>query len=316
MPRYAILSDIHANVFALDAVLSHLSKRKPAVDGIYCLGDLVVYGVHPLETLERLESEELLAGHCVSGNNDYAIGRRLDADSAIARMLSDPETISRAKDDPVTRRRRAAIMMVHTWTYFQISDKKPTFLDDLESLPQEIGIPNQEVKLLHASPCDPVGMEGDYLREAAQAEEAFIRQNVPLCFFGHTHLPTIFRQTDTSRRFANIQHISPKDGDIIDLDFSDGKKVLVNPGSVGQPRDRDPRASYLVYDTDGVVEFFRVEYPVQDVQAAISDYSKPLKTILNEFEIRIPGTETIEHFRDIADDVLNVLVDRFQRADW
>lgn len=326
MPQYAILSDIHANDIALEAVLKHLDKRKPEVDGIYCLGDLVVYGVHPSETLQRLEREGILSD-CVSGNNDFAIGHRLTADSTIARMLADPEVASRGKDDPITRRRRAAIMMIHGWTYFHLKYHNEDALDTLKSLPKTCFLLDGQARLLHASPCDSIGMEGDYLREVAQAEEAFIFQDAPLCFFGHTHIPTVFQQTDISRSFDNIKHIRPKDGDRISL--SDEKKALINPGSVGQPRDRDPRASYLIYDSSGMVEFHRVEYPVQELQAAILKIKDELKDNIHDIYISVTDrTDSyqdiadedndllVESYDDIADELIDLLVDRFQRADW
>ncbi len=326
MTRYAILSDIHANDIALEAVLAHIDKQKPAVDEIYCLGDLVVYGVHPVETLSRLERLGLFNGHCVSGNNDFAIGHNYSADSTVSRMLADPEIAALGKDDPINRRRRGAIMMVHNWTHFHLKDTD--FLKTLKKLPTDKTVPGEQIKLLHASPCDPIGMEGDYLRNTSQAEEAFMRQKEPICFFGHTHIPTIFQQTDTSRNYANVEHIRPKDGDQIELDFSDGKKVLVNPGSVGQPRDHDSRSSYLIYDTNGVVEFHRVEYEIRKIQDAILNLKDDLKA--NIMDIKIPGTAKMDpitneeipstarydRFRDIDDVIVSILEDRFQSADW
>lgn len=314
MTRYAVLSDIHANNIALESVLADIDKQKSTIDEIYCLGDLVVYGVHPVETLNQLESLGLFNGHCVSGNNDFATGRNYRADSTVSQMLADPEIATLGKDDPINRRRRGAIMMIHRWTHFHLQEKHSCLLETLEQLPQQKFIPGEQIQLLHASPCDPVGMEGDYLRNSSQAEEAFMRQKMPLCFFGHTHLPTIFQQIDTSRNYANVEHIIPKNGDKIELDFSNGKKVLVNPGSVGQPRDRDPRASYLIYDSSGFVEFHRVEYPIREVQKAISSLNDDLKA--NIYDINISGKDHIESYRDIADEIVSILEGRFQSADW
>ncbi|MCU0487150.1 MAG: metallophosphatase family protein, partial [Anaerolineales bacterium] len=129
----------------------------------------------------------------------------------------------------------------------------------------------------------------------------------PLAFFGHTHLPTVFQQTSTELPFDNVKRITPKPGEPIELDLRNGKKAMVNPGSVGQPRDRIPAASYAVYDTSGTVEFYRVEYPIEAVQNSILQAGDSISRLISERD-----------FPDLyrSNVVPNNLAARFQDADW
>jgi len=300
MARYAVLSDVHANHIALDAVLKHIHAQKPVVDGIWCLGDLVNYGVAPVETLRTLRDQGIL-DHCVQGNNDYAIGNSLTADSAISLLLADPEMAGRMKD-PQVRLRRVTIMTSHKWTWDYLRERATHEFATLQKLPPILDLAG--VRLLHASPCEPEGMEGNYLREAADAEEAFYvlkDMDISLCFFGHTHLPTVFEQTTAERSFANVQHLSPKDGKRVPLN---GNKLLINPGSVGQPRNRDPRAHYAIYDTQGYVEFHRVKYDLEP-------FLKILAMVRDDFEKQVG-----ERDNDMKPFVFNALSERFQFANW
>ena len=127
-------------------------------------------------------------------------------------------------------------MAVHAWTIQTIKDGDPQILAMLKNLKQEAALTEQDAILFHASPCESLGMHGNYLREEADAEEAFLCLDRSLAFFGHTHLPTVFQQTSKELPFDNVKRITPKPGEIIELDLDDGKKAMVNPGSVGQPR--------------------------------------------------------------------------------
>ena len=103
MTRYAILSDIHANIDALEAVLRHKDQLTPAVDQVWCLGDLVVYGVEPVRTIQRLEVEGVLdreqpeRRHCVQGNNDFAVANQLPGEATITQLLNTPQIESPVK---------------------------------------------------------------------------------------------------------------------------------------------------------------------------------------------------------------------------
>jgi predicted phosphodiesterase len=317
MTRYAILSDIHANIDALEAVLRHIFHLKPAIDEVWTLGDLVVYGPQPTRTIQRLEAEGILnrthpeASRCVQGNNDYAVGHQLKAESTISQLLSNPKIESPVKDDTV-RLRRVTIMAIHEWTKQTLlnEDKEigdPQALEILINLPTETTLPNQKVVLFHASPCETVGMHGNYLRDEADAEEGFLCLEYPLAFFGHTHIPTVFQQTSTDLPFGNIKQISPKPGEPIELDLMDGKKAMVNPGSVGQPRDGNPDASYAIYDTLGTVDFFRIKYSIEQVENDIYTAGDSIKRLIDD-----------EKFPDLysTNKVPDNLATRFRNADW
>lgn len=319
MTRYAILSDIHANINALEAVLKHISQLTPAVDEIWCLGDLVVYGPEPVRTIQFLEAEGILnrehpeQSRCVQGNNDFAVAHLLKAETTIAQLLSNPKIESPVKDDTV-RQRRGTIMVIHDWTKRRLMDPElgdPKALEILKNLPQEAHLPGLDVSLFHASPCEPSGMHGNYLRDESDAEEAFLCQRTSLAFFGHTHLPTVFQQTSTELPFDNVKRITPKSGDRVELNLADGKKALVNPGSVGQPRDRIPQASYVVYDTASTVEFFRVEYPIDKVEQSIFQVGNELKQLSPK---NLKGDNILNDAE--SSQIPKYLADRFRNADW
>ncbi len=326
MTRYAILSDIHANLYALESVLAHISTLKPAVDQIWCLGDLVVYGIYPLDTLDLLQKEGILE-HCVGGNNDFAISQHIDAKEFVDTLITGVQTIksinaasslftfdqntiaslaTALQKDSTMRLRWTAIMMVYRWTSKTVG-ASPEAIGALEILSRRSKrlLGNEgNVTLLHASPCEPSGMNGNYLRDEADAEEAFLYQETPLCFFGHTHLSTIFQQKSAEIGFDNVEKIPVEVDKPISLDLSGGKKALVNPGSVGQPRDGDWRSSYAVYDTSGTVTFYRVEYPVAEFISTIKIKGSELGDMLEE------------EYHDLAPRTVQTLSDRFSDADW
>lgn len=323
MSRYAILSDVHANLVALQTVFRHIEQLKPAVDGIWCLGDLVVYGFQPLDTLRELRERGVL-DNCVAGNNDYAIGQGLRADSALQQLLKVQGT-AQAVADPTVRPRRITITTSHNWTWGQLNPPQEAddeikreageLLEALRALPDHRDF--KEATLLHASPCEPVGMEGNYLREEADAEEAFVCAEQThmrrLCFFGHTHLPAIFEQTDDSRPFDNVRLTVPGDGDVLEVN---GNRILVNPGSVGQPRNRDPRAHYAVYDTQGSIRFHRVAYDFREFERALERSTRDAATgkemkVREQIHAAIP-----EEAFDIKNAIVNTLVERFKTAEW
>lgn len=299
MSRYAVFSDIHANLWALNAALAKIDGLPPGekVDGVWCLGDLVVYGVNPVDVLRVLRDRGIL-GHCVQGNNDYAISNGLTADSAISQLLSDPKTSGQIRD-PNIPPRRAAIITSHNWTWNVLTQAEPELLASLKSL--QPTLIREGVWLMHASPCEPNGLEGNYLREAGDAEEAFISQQDTVCFFGHTHLPTAFERVDSERAYDNVVHHTPKDGQRVTLN---GNKMLINPGSLGQPRNGDPRAAFAIYDTRGYVDFYRVEYN-------LAEFEKDLRAKENDIFANVPETEI--RYRN---QVVNTLAERFQRANW
>lgn len=225
--RYLILSDIHANLDALEAALA-------AADGLWdralVLGDLVGYGAEPNEVIDRILALDPAA--VIRGNHDKA-----------ACGLDDGENFNQVA-------RFAA-----GWTDRQLT---PVHRDYLRALPSGPLAIDEQLEICHGAPFD----EDHYIFDGADAGRAFAAVARPLCLFGHTHLPVIFVARDNGIG-----------GDVPDderrtLEIDVGARYLVNPGSVGQPRDGDPRAAFAVYDGATLV-FKRVGYDVGKAQRKI-----------------------------------------------
>lgn len=225
--RYLIVSDIHSNLSALEAVLSHPVVAK--IDTLWCLGDVVGYGPQPLECLEAVASE---GPAWVAGNHD------LGASGQIELSEFNPEA-----------------EITCQWTNRQLEVE---WINKFRCLPTTL-YPQDEVTMVHASPRDPVW---EYVLTMDIAEANFDHFKGPICFFGHTHMPTLVEKTETMPG----QRVDLEEGWCVRLDVQ-GKRYLINPGSVGQPRDGDPRASFLVYDSDNLtIELFRQSYDVGRTQ--------------------------------------------------
>jgi predicted phosphodiesterase len=228
--RYLILSDLHANLDALEAVLTDAAG---AWDQLLVLGDLVGYGAEPNEVTDRVRALAPLA--VIRGNHDKA-----------ATGLDDGNQFNHTA-------RLAA-----TWTGEQLTPDNREYLRTLPSGPLPI---DPIVEVCHGSPLD----EDQYIFDATDAREALDAATRPLCLFGHTHLPVMFRI------IAHAFEGSAPDPDVeTTLPIDAGGRYLVNVGSVGQPRDGDPRAAYGVLDTDtGQLRLCRVVYPVEHAQRKI-----------------------------------------------
>ena len=228
--RIAVLSDIHSNLVALDAVLSAIG----AVDAVWHLGDVVGYGPEPDGVVARLAEIDAVG---VRGNHDAA-------------SLGGPE-IDWFNPDA----RRAM-----EWTRSAISDSTRAWLGGLPQRRTEAGI-----ALVHGSPRDPTW---EYITSVPVARANFDVLGTRLGLFGHTHVPAAFRDED-----GRVEHISPLPGS--ELELGDGR-FLVNPGSVGQPRDGDPGASYLIVDTERLTcRWERVEYDIGAVQVVMAERGLP-----------------------------------------
>jgi len=222
--RYAVLSDVHANLEALEAVLE--DARGQGVQGFLCLGDFVGYGPDPNACVERLRG---LVSVALVGNHDLAALGRLDAGNF--NLFA-----------------RAAL----EWTREQLSPSVRTFLEHLR--PRETF---QDLLLVHASPQDPVH---EYILDWETADDNFRAEPFSVCLFGHTHVPVRFTHDGVRTQVLPFLPHAP-------LQLSPQLRHLVNVGSVGQPRDGDPRAAYTVLDTEArTVELRRVSYPVEAVQ--------------------------------------------------
>lgn len=231
--RIAVLSDIHSNLVALEAVLAVLGS----VDAVWHLGDVVGYGPEPDGAVERLRSIGAIG---VRGNHDAA-------------AVGGPEI---EWFNPNARR-------AMEWTRTAIA---PVTRDWLRALPERHT--EGTFRLVHGSPLDPTW---EYVTSTAAAAEnlaALTAAGGRWCLHGHTHIPVAFRSE--GRR---MEAIVPDSGDAITLDE---RPVLLNPGSIGQPRDGDPRASWLVLDTDrATATWHRVAYDVAQVQKAMRALGLP-----------------------------------------
>jgi diadenosine tetraphosphatase ApaH/serine/threonine PP2A family protein phosphatase len=225
--RVAIISDLHSNWQALEAVVADL----PPVDDIICLGDVVGYGGEPVRCLDHVRDMGWLT---LAGNHD--------------RACSDHDVLDWFNDDAA-----AAIR----WTIEQLGVERIEWLRELVP-----SVTREGALLVHASPRSPLY---EYVLDAGTAEANLEELGTGLCFHGHSHIPGVFRiedgRVEHEYRMGTVSLLGP---------------ALVNPGSVGQPRDRDPDASYGVWDTAaGTFEFRRVAYDRASAQRAILDAGLP-----------------------------------------
>jgi diadenosine tetraphosphatase ApaH/serine/threonine PP2A family protein phosphatase len=228
--RYLILSDIHANVDAFDAAMAHARGRW---DRALILGDLVGYGAEPNAIVDAVRALEPDA--VIRGNHDKA-----------ACGLDDGSQFN------FVARTAAA------WTAAQLTSENRDYLRALPMGPLEIDALTQ---ICHGSPFD----EDHYIFEGSDAVLALQTAERPLCLYGHTHLPAIFRRVDEA-----FEGETPDPDREIVLPLQRGVRYLVNVGSIGQPRDGDPRAGYGVLDDEArELRLFRVRYPVETAQQRI-----------------------------------------------
>lgn len=243
--RYAIFADIHGNIEAFSAVIKDLESQ--SVDGFLCLGDTVGYGASPGECLRKVNDIGVL---CVAGNHD--------------RVTCEKDDISQ-----MTKVARDAVL----WTRKSLST---SFTSALGALPLKLEL--EEMTLAHASLDDPE--KWPYILFNSDASRCFSRQKTQMAFVGHSHFPVCFMtpspgEGSDTHPFGSVesQEIDVSDP-VIELD--DGKRYIINPGSVGQPRDGDPRSSYAIYDTDrGIIFFKRTEYDVKKAGKKILDAGLP-----------------------------------------
>jgi diadenosine tetraphosphatase ApaH/serine/threonine PP2A family protein phosphatase len=227
--RTAVLSDIHANWPALEAVLA--DARASQVDEVLCLGDVVGYGGHPGRCLDQVREEGWLT---LVGNHDAA--------------CTDPRILSWFNEDAAR---------VIRWTIEQLSEDRLGWLGELPDRTLR-----SDVLLVHASPRDPIY---EYILDTRTAAANLELLDGRVCFHGHTHVPGVFRPEEggSYHRYAL---------DTIELTGP----ALVNPGSVGQPRDGIPDASYGIWDdAEGTFEFRRIPYDRQEAKEAILSAGLP-----------------------------------------
>jgi predicted phosphodiesterase len=233
--RILVISDIHANYTALEAVLNDAGT----VDETWCLGDLVGYGPDPNAVVEQIREQPHLT--CVLGNHDVAaIGRMpLEAFNGEARRSLE-------------------------WTEKVLTADN---MDFMRALPNSAKV-RGDVTMAHGSPRDPTW---EYVLNTLSARLNFDHFDTPYCFIGHSHIQSMFQLNEKSDR---VTLEVTKAGQTLALT----PRAMLNPGSVGQPRDRDPRAAYALYDTRAHTwEARRVSYNVAEVQQRIRESGLPEK---------------------------------------
>jgi len=235
--KILVISDVHANKTALDAVLQEAGE----VDATWCLGDIAGYGPDLNECVESIRSLPNLL--CVKGNHDLAIS---NADSLYEFNFAASQAILLS---------RKVI--------------KPENLSFLEQLPETVS--NELATLSHGSPRDPIW---EYILDSHVAAENFLEFSTPLAFVGHSHIPLAFTLNEDGKSIER-RYLLP--GTTVPLT---GRAIL-NPGSVGQPRDNDPRASCGIFDPEEMTwQIQRVSYDIASVQDRIRKAGLPEKHAL------------------------------------
>jgi predicted phosphodiesterase len=230
--RYGLISDIHGNIEALEAVLAALKEHE--VDQILCLGDVIGYGPNPNECVQLIRQH---AAICLIGNHDEASLGRVDLElfNSMARQAIE-------------------------WTTESLTEESTAFLRQLT-----YSRSYDDFMIVHASPDEPT--RWNYilnLEDAAQSFEAFQEQ---ICFIGHSHTPWVIHLQPDGR--MRVRHDYP-------LAFEDDSRYLINIGSVGQPRDRNPDSAFGVLDTEQRQYYLtRVPYDVAKTQKKIRETGLP-----------------------------------------
>ncbi|RUA16922.1 MAG: metallophosphoesterase [Clostridia bacterium] len=229
--RIAVISDIHANVIALQRVLKKVDALQP--DALWCLGDVVGYGPEPEACVSVVRKR---AAICLAGNHDLATIGALDL----------------ARFNPVARE---AIL----WQRDHLSEDSMTWLATLP-----VKTARADVTLAHGSPRSP---EWEYVDDASVAADNYDAFETALCLIGHSHLAIAWRLYEQNNHI-HAELRTESRGQPLPLTPQD--KWLLNPGSVGQPRDGDPRAAFALLDTDARQwTWFRLAYDIEAVEDAI-----------------------------------------------
>ena len=234
--RYFIFTDIHGNSEALDSVLQLASEQN--IDHFLFLGDMVGYGASPGEIINRLKNLDSLT--LIRGNHDKAV----------------------CQPDLVESFNPIAATAIH-WTRDHLDPENIDFLKDLPQGPMNL---EEDITICHGAPFD----EDFYIFGEFDAAEAFIHFASFVCFFGHTHYPFIYSEKDHLVEGTFVT------GNSNEIQLEEGNRYLINPGSVGQPRDRNNRAACAVYDSEiRTIHFHRLEYDISSAQKKILNEDLP-----------------------------------------
>ncbi len=232
---YAVISDVHSNLHALEAVIGDIEGRK--INDIYFAGDAVGYGPKPDRCLEIIKKYCKI---CIAGNHDWAV-------------------IGYTDINYFNEYAREAIF----WTKNNISDDH---MSDLEGYNIIKSSKEYDALFVHATPKDPELW--NYIFSLYDAEIHFNYFNQPICFIGHSHNPVVMERLHSGELLLHRNNVKIKPQ----------SKYIVNVGSVGQPRDGDPRASYAIIKGNSI-EIVRVEYDIKKTQEEMKEAALPEKLI-------------------------------------
>ena len=230
--KVAVLSDIHGNLHALDAVLAECARRE--VERFFCLGDIVSYGAFPVECLAKIRA---LRCPTVLGNHDLCVAT-----------------------DTISPNLNPLAIAGICYSLSQLSEDDRAWLASLPLVATE-----GDATLVHASLCEPG--EWHYVSDAHSAKASMRQQQTDVCFYGHTHVPQMFALDGLlpPRRLGPLQFRLEHEG-----------CAMLNPGSVGQPRNGVPEAQFVLYEpVDNTIEFVQVAYDVEAAGRAIRDAGLP-----------------------------------------
>lgn len=234
--KYLIFSDVHSNLEALQALEAFARRQK--IDAYLFLGDLVGYNASPNECTQFLQSLSPL--FMVRGNHDKAV----------------------AGHDPLQSFNPIAAAAI-IWTRDTITTQNKLFLMSLKKGPQEV---NRDITICHGAPYD----EDYYIFGPFDAVESFYHFSTKFCFFGHTHLPRIYIKRDNMVEEILVEK------DKLHLKIEEGARYLINPGSLGQPRDRNTKASFVIFNTQtNKLTFYRIPYDFRKTQEKIIQAGLP-----------------------------------------
>ena len=229
--RYLILSDMHANWDAFEAVLRRARRKR--FDAVLVLGDLVGYGGAPNQVVEAVRGLGPRL-YTVRGNHDKVVAG-IDSGSNFNQTA----------------------LTAAQWTTGRLTTANLRYVRELPQGPLQV---EEKLAICHGSPLD----EDTYVFSDVDAWEIFSRFSMPVTFFGHTHIPSMFW---LEGRTLGVRALRGPSGRI---KLDPGGRYLLNPGSIGQPRDRDPRASYMTYDSErSLVRWYRIPYPIDEAQRRI-----------------------------------------------
>ncbi|HCE46394.1 MAG TPA: metallophosphoesterase [Lentisphaeria bacterium] len=260
--KYAIISDIHGNLEALSVVLEKCKAE--GVEKYICLGDIVGYNANPRECLQMIRSLDLIG--CVKGNHDEYVSN------------NDEEMLG------FNQHAKQAVL----WTKAQLNDEER---DWLSKLPMKQTVRGTNITIVHATLDSPASW--GYIFDVHHAMDNFSYQFTPLCFCGHSHVPIAFcKKSFTGSNSLLVEEIQEWKAEVAEgvpakndndplINIQKGWKYLINIGSVGQPRNRDPRASFAIYDAEtNTITRLRLAYDIPSAQKKIKEAGLPERLAL------------------------------------